>query len=42
VEGRAARLVRNQVSNVEHSSSLVGYESTGSPIGDDDVEADAG
>jgi hypothetical protein len=41
VEGRAARLVRSQVSNVERSSSLVGYESTGSPINEDDVEADA-
>ncbi len=40
VEVRAARLVRNQVSNVERFSSLVGCESTGSPINEDDVEAD--
>lgn len=31
----------SQVSNVERSSSLVGYEPTGSPINVDDVEADA-
>jgi hypothetical protein len=33
--------VGSQVSNVERSSSLVGYEPTGSPINVDDVEADA-
>jgi hypothetical protein len=35
VEGRAARLLRDPVSNVERPSGLVGYEKAGDPIGDD-------
>jgi len=36
VEGRAARLRRDQASNIERPSGLVGYEKTGVPIGEDD------
>jgi hypothetical protein len=35
VEGRAARLVRKQVSNVERPSGLLGYERADVPIGED-------
>jgi hypothetical protein len=31
----------DRASNVERPSRMVGYESAGEPIGDDDVEADA-
>jgi hypothetical protein len=39
VEGRGAdRPFRNQVSNVQRLSGLAGYERTGVPIGQDDVD----
>src|SRR5258708_3560514 len=36
VEGRAARLVREQEGNVVRPSGLLGYEHAGEPIGEDD------
>jgi hypothetical protein len=36
VEGRASRLLRDPVSNIERPSGLVGYEQTGEPIGEDE------
>jgi len=38
---RAARLLRDPVSNITPPSGLVGYESAGEPIGIEDDEADA-
>ncbi len=36
VEGRAARLLRDPVSNAERTPGLVGYEDLGEPIGEDE------
>ena len=39
VEGRAARVFRRQVSNVELPSGVAGYERSGVPMGEDHDDA---